>query len=247
MTEAEWLVCTDPQKMLEFLRGKTSERKLRLFACACCRRIWRLLTEEPSRRAVEVAELYADGSATRRLLQDVRDRAEGRASEARITAPSDPIARCLHLQATTAAWRVASLGWGRNGDHVSQLAALARAGQTAEPWTAGSFGQHVDADAVFGAAFRREREAHATLLHDLFGPQPFRPITLDPAWLSWHGGLLVSMARQMYQSRDFSDMPVLADALEEAGCTNQDILAHCRAGGEHVRGCWIVDLLSGKE
>jgi hypothetical protein len=83
-------------------------------------------------------------------------------------------------------------------------------------------------------------------LRCLFG-NPFRPATLDPAWLSWHNRLPVSMARQMYDSRDFADMPVLADALEEAGCRDADILGHCRFGGDHVRGCWVVDLLLGKE
>ncbi|HEY7428982.1 MAG TPA: hypothetical protein VH682_32425 [Gemmataceae bacterium] len=83
------------------------------------------------------------------------------------------------------------------------------------------------------------------ILHDIFC-NPFRPITLDSSWLTWHDGLLVSMARQMYDSRDFSDMPILADALEESGCQDQDILGHCRSGGEHVRGCWVVDLVLGK-
>jgi hypothetical protein len=70
---------------------------------------------------------------------------------------------------------------------------------------------------------------------------------VDPAWLRWHDGLLVSMAQKMYDSRDFRDRPVLADALEEAGCSDQNILGHCRQpGGEHVRGCWLVDLLLGR-
>jgi hypothetical protein len=83
------------------------------------------------------------------------------------------------------------------------------------------------------------------LLREVFGPLPFRPISIDPTWLTWHDGLLVSMAHRMYDSRDFGDMPVLADALEEAGCTNADILAHCRGLGEHVRGFWVIDLLLG--
>jgi hypothetical protein len=91
-----------------------------------------------------------------------------------------------------------------------------------------------------------EMQAQASLIRDLLGPLPFRPITINPAWLTCHGGLLVSMAQRMYDSRDFSDMPVLADALEEAGCTNPDILGHCRSGGEHVRGCWVIDSLLGK-
>jgi hypothetical protein len=91
-----------------------------------------------------------------------------------------------------------------------------------------------------------ELHYQADLLRCIFGPLAFRPISIDPAWLTWHDGMLVSMAQQMYDSRDFSDLPILADALEEAGCSNQDILGHCRSGGEHVRGCWVVDLLLGK-
>src|SRR5262249_23934381 len=63
VNESEWLACTHRKKMLSFLWGKASERKLRLFSCACCRRIWRLLSDDKSRRAVEVAEAFADGAA----------------------------------------------------------------------------------------------------------------------------------------------------------------------------------------
>ncbi len=64
MTESDWATCADPQKMLAFLRGKVSDRKFRLFSCACCRRIWHLLSDNPSRWVVKVAEAYADGMAT---------------------------------------------------------------------------------------------------------------------------------------------------------------------------------------
>ena len=95
-------------------------------------------------------------------------------------------------------------------------------------------------------ADRGQERYPIVLLHDIFGLLPFHPAALAPAWLTWHDGLLVSMARQMYDSRDFGDMPVLADALEEAGCDDADILAHCRQPGPHVRGCWVADLLLGK-
>jgi hypothetical protein len=94
----------------------------------------------------------------------------------------------------------------------------------------------------------RERAAVLSrrLLRCVFG-NPFRSATLPSPCYTWHGSLLVSMAQRMYDARDFADMPILADALEEAGCTNADILNHSRQPGEHVRGCWVADLLLGKE
>jgi hypothetical protein len=92
-----------------------------------------------------------------------------------------------------------------------------------------------------------EKKSHCDLLRDVLRPLPFRTVTVSPTWPSWHGGLLVSMAQRMYAGRDFGDMPVLADALEEAGCTDPDILWHCREeGAVHVRGCWVIDILLGK-
>jgi hypothetical protein len=82
----------------------------------------------------------------------------------------------------------------------------------------------------------------STWFHDIFG-NPFRPATFDPAWRT---NTAVSLARQTYESRDFSAMPILADALQEAGCDNTDLLDHCRCSGPHVRGCWVVDLVLGK-
>jgi hypothetical protein len=84
---------------------------------------------------------------------------------------------------------------------------------------------------------------HCRLLRDIFGPLPFRPVTPDPAWLT---PTVVALAQSLYADSSFTDLPILADALEEAGCTGNDILSHCRQPGEHVRGCWVVDLLLGK-
>jgi hypothetical protein len=82
-----------------------------------------------------------------------------------------------------------------------------------------------------------------SILRDIFG-NPFRPVTLDPRWLT---ASVVDLASAIYEERAFERMPILADALMDAGCDNDDILNHCRGDGPHVRGCWVVDLLLGKE
>jgi hypothetical protein len=81
------------------------------------------------------------------------------------------------------------------------------------------------------------------LVRDIFG-NPFHPVTFPSEWRT---DTAVTLARQMYESRDFSAMPILADALQDAGCDNEDILNHCRQPGPHVRGCWVVDLVLGME
>jgi hypothetical protein len=105
-----------------------------------------------------------------------------------------------------------------------------------------------------GIAFPQWQDSNLqlALLRDIFG-NPFRPVALDPAWLSWHDGLVVRLAQATYEERhlpvgtlDSSRLAVLADALEEAGCTSEEILGHLRRSGPHVRGCWPVDLCLGK-
>jgi hypothetical protein len=86
------------------------------------------------------------------------------------------------------------------------------------------------------------RAVALAMIDDIFG-NPIRPVELDPSWRTWTA---VRLARTMYESRDFAAMPILADALEEAGCDNPDVLAHCRGPEPHVRGCWVVDLVLGK-
>ncbi|WP_227254551.1 hypothetical protein [Frigoriglobus tundricola] len=92
-------------------------------------------------------------------------------------------------------------------------------------------------------AKERVRMTLANTLRDIFG-NPFRPFAADPSWLA---PSVTALVRQMYESWDFTAIPVLADALEDAGCGNDDILNHCRGPGPHVRGCWVVDALLNKE
>jgi hypothetical protein len=95
------------------------------------------------------------------------------------------------------------------------------------------------------AAYDAERGIQAVLLRCIFG-NPFRPASADPSWLACNDGAAPKMAQAIYDDRAFDRLPLLADALEEAGCDDREILDHCRSGGEHVRGCWVVDLLLGK-
>ena len=87
-----------------------------------------------------------------------------------------------------------------------------------------------------------ERRFQSDLLRDIFG-NPFRPVAFDPAWRT---EAAVGIAAKMYDDRQFAAMPILADALQDAGCEDEQVLTHCREPGTHVRGCWVVDLLLGK-
>jgi hypothetical protein len=204
MNETGWLTSTEPVPLLRFLRGLASERQLRLFATACCRRLWPLL-DDRSRNAVDVIERCADGLASRQDLEPAL--AEAEAVEAVSRGPARAAAR-----AVVTAWSTA--------EHACSAAAQA----SADP--AG------------------ERRRQADLLRDVLG-NPFRPIPVDLAWLERNGGRVAEIACTIYDDRRFTDLPVLADALEESGCTDEAILTHCRSGGEHTLGCWVLDRLLG--
>jgi hypothetical protein len=233
MTEHEWLTYTYPTPMLEFLRRKASERKLRLFACACVRRAWHLLTNT-GREAVEAAEAYADGMVGREALEAARRAAYEPVADAIADAnmtwtlgtPLSPAESAA--DAALGACDDMARGVRR---YIAPLHAAERA-QGALGWTGG------------------ESAAQAALLRDLFGPLPFRLVTLDPAWRTPQ---LVALAQAAYEERelpvgtlDVARLAVLADALEEAGCDQADLLGHLRGPGPHVKGCWVVDLLLGK-
>ena len=94
-------------------------------------------------------------------------------------------------------------------------------------------------------AHRRERHAQADLLREVMG-NLYRAVAVEPAWLTWDGGAVPRMAQAVLADGRFSDLPVLADALEEAGCTNAELLGHLRGPGPHVRGCWALDVLLGR-
>ncbi len=217
MTESEWLACSDPAPMLEFLKGNASDRKLRLFAVACCRRVSRRLPDERSRLAVEVAERFADWSATAAALAAARAGAQDVAGGD--YRPGDP-------RAVAHAPALAARGWHFHyRDEVAwALDVAAAAAGPSEP------GRH-------------ERPAQADLLRDLFGPTPLRPREPDPRWLTI---TVLRLTQGIYDEKAFDRLPILADALQDAGCEDAAVLEHCQGTGPNARGCWVVDMVLGK-
>jgi hypothetical protein len=227
MTEAEWLAGHDPDTLLNFLGGGASNRRLRLFACACCRRIWGLLTSPRYRGAVETSERYADRLAGPQELKAARAAAWERLAEQEGSdAPARAAAvRGLLRESRAAAFEARAVVANRACRRHEDLAAASQAWHAAEA---------------------AEKRAQCALLRDIFG-NPFRPAQADPAWLAWDGGTVAKLAHAIYDGRRFSELPYLGDALEEAGCADETVLAHCRGPGPHVRGCWVLDLLLGQE
>ena len=244
MTEAEWFACGDPVKLLEFVgRHHTNERKLRLYAVAGCRRVWSFLPDERFRRAVEVAELFADGAVSKK----VRSKCWKEVDKAQMSidsATQDQFGLMHNWPAASmAAWMAtaaAANAVGATEDFVSPEAELFYL--AANPIEGMEYILR-ERGMDYRVARESEWSVHLAFLRDIFG-NPFRPTTLDPAWRT---STAVALATGMYESRDFSAMPILADALQDAGCDNEEVLNHCReAGATHVRGCWVVDLVLGK-
>jgi hypothetical protein len=223
VTEAEWQAAEDWGAMLNQVRTRASTRKLLLLAVALCRRIWDRFPYDDCRRAVALVEQLADHP--RVDDEDYSIAAEADAAMERLQEgyarvhQADPGPRGAYLAAVTCS----GLWHDPDGsiEMTADAAAIAAAG---------------DAE---GPAWEAERRAQAGLLHELFG-NPFRGVAADGSWLT---SAVVGLAREIYEDRAFDRLPILADALQDAGCDRADILAHCRGDGPHVRGCWVVDLL----
>lgn len=242
MTPKQWLAATKPEIMFptaaECGQVRDHNRRLRLFGCACVRQVWHLLPTN-ARSAIFVSERFAEGAAT---ATDLR--------AAAIRLPS--------LEVTAAQTALAAAGWAsgvRPSDARQQnpneqlryepptaarLSARAVAtkaiGQAPTPHSHPMEGWHV----AWTNAYDKARATQADYLRDLF-PPPKYVAKLDPQWLT---STVVALVRQMHESGDFSAVPILADALQDAGCDDETALRCCRTPGNvHVRGNWVVDLL----
>jgi hypothetical protein len=250
MTENDWLTAMAPKQMLDYLagRGKVSPRKLRLLLCACCRQLWPLFRDDITRQALEMAERHADGLAPKGQLQGIRQ------------------AVLLLLQE--------EMGWKEEDDveflmdhherspfeedllFVTRTTAVRATGNLLPPRQV-SRTLNLLADTQPSSRKNKARAAckfqQTALVRDIFG-NPFRPLSAtDPSLLRWQGSTIPKLAQAVYDDRhlpagtlDPARLAVLADALEEAGVTDPDLLDHRRGPDFHVRGCYVLDALLGK-
>jgi hypothetical protein len=239
VTEGEWLITADAMPMLKSLLdgGRVSHRKLRLWAVACCRRVWRHIAEERNRRVLALAERYADDETAAAELQ-----AALRAVHASGDLPAAPgetekeILAAIAAAGTRGSAALATVTAATN-DVLAAEAAI-----TATAILAARKGGPQVGDAA--------RAAHAALLRDIFGPLPIRQLAIDRSCLTPD---TLALAQAAYDDRllpsghlDAGRLALLADGLEEEGCSDAGLLGHLRGPGPHVRGCFALDLLLGK-
>ncbi len=265
MTEDDWLTSLHPERMLDYLRGREttggvweslfrpfrgavedrgwsiSRRKLRLFAVACCRRVLTLLRDPRSRNAVEASAYYADGLLSEESLHTAQAEARSAEAQARLVlwdysefvAGNNLSTRKSVFLAARAAVNVASPEIDNTIAAVQDVsqAGLEAALESGNPrtWTD-----------IIGSAVQ------ANLLRDIVG-NPFDNLQIAPAVLAWNDAIIPRIAEGIYADRAFERMPILHDALLDAGCNDEVLLSHCRNREGHVLGCWALDAILGRE
>ena len=273
MTEAEWAVCRDPEKMLDYLSGRVSDRKLRLFGCGCCRRVWGAIPSDLNREAVMAVERFPESPPSQEYPGGVFDHpvlgealsASGSVEYLPLLAqlvasgsvePQPMLAKLVASCSVEFQHMLAQPPYDHRTLPTREPAywAVTDLGRTYYKGTPLSCAKPVARCAARSAAAagtdRTEEAAQAGLLRCIFG-NPFRPVALDR---SWKTPTALAIAQAAYEDRIvpaghlYSDkLAVLADALEDGGCTDAAILGHLRGPGPHVRGCWALDLILGRE
>jgi hypothetical protein len=229
MTESEWWTATEPCALADwlFFDPFASDRKLRLFAVRCCLAVEHLVRDRDLLELSIMTEAHAGGVVTAAELQDAAQQGWARY----VALCADRPYPIKQVPPAHAAFLHAADPQDKKRDRGKY--------QADEDFPYPSWTALLVKDAIGGTG---ELQVH--LLHDIFGPLPFRDIAADPSWLTSD---VLLLARGIYEEKAFDRMPILADALQDAGCNNDDILNHCRAENwEHVRGCWVIDLLLGR-
>ncbi len=245
MTEAEWRLTIDSQAMYALMQESTtlmrtrwqgwvpvrrfrfSARREILFRCAVCARLLDIVQAESARRTIDLIRLRQFGQIGRIAPADNPPLAF--LADLRLTHPPRQATAWEALRALTYLDGYPPHDW-------LYLAAQAPA----------DFASPSDDLWQRARLVEAERAAQADLLREFAG-NPFATPTLPEGWQSWQDGLILGMARRIDAEEDFAALPVLGDALEDAGCIDADILGHCRQAGPHLRGCWVLELLLERE
>ncbi|WP_246523659.1 hypothetical protein [Gemmata palustris] len=245
MSEDEWLTGTDFTAHVRFALDHLSPRRQRLLAAGFCRAVSDLFDHPDLVKALDVIERYADGlvpaAAVERARNSCREIAQ-RAHDVYVrrvdgkTESGDAVREWVRSQFAWALAFAAATPFSVEevGRRAAGAAAPARVGVV--QMMPISSAELDDASATQDAVMRG-------VVREIVG-NPFRPALF---YRDWQTDTAVSLARQMYESRNFSALPILADALQDAGCDDENALAHCRGEGPHFRGCWVLDLVLGKE
>jgi hypothetical protein len=224
MREKAWLACKDPEPMIAFLGARVSDRQLRLFALACVRRAWQFVTDKRIPALVAILEDVAEGKVKSREREKARNR-----SYTIATSDLDDMQQCIGYDL----WTAFEKDQDRENNDLGECVAAA-------------FGYFKQGDTThnrkFVAGKKAERAQQPAVLREIVG-NPFRMVKFDPKWRT---DTARALARQMYDSQQFAAAPILADALQDAGCECEPLLNHLRdSAATHVRGCWAVDLVLG--
>ncbi len=267
MVEHQWMNGSLYKEMYNFVRKRATTRQVRLLMVSCCRLHIADFFDPRIRVAIETAERCADDLAAEAIANALWDEfvttINPRLPESSI---EGEIGRAI-----AGIYQLVGEVWNQSSDeerHCNAESAIAHAAlmclrdKPRESFTGGSGDAveycttAIEQAAAFGFSEKRSESEQqieppkirgqmkiARLLRDIFG-KPFRPVTPDPRWFT---STVVDLAKAIYEGRAFDRMPILADALMDAGCDSEEIIEHCRGNGPHVRGCWVVDLLLGKE
>jgi hypothetical protein len=254
MTETEWLAGSDLWPMLRSRFGTMSRRQLMLFATVCCRRFGQF-PDRRDRQLLDQAEDYADGILPPERFGELLDDAAVPAP--RFTLAAAPVLANWERQhrgrgsgaaATAELFRVI-VAWptlpGEKKLHLDRQRRLVSGFEVVRNQLALKVEAGHRFDNTVNTAQYQESVHQANLLRHVVG-NPYRQVAVAPEWLTWNGGTVPKLAHAIYKERDWKQLPVLADALEETGCTNAELLGHLRQPGEHMRGCWALDLLLGR-
>ena len=241
MSSEPWELVETPSRYDDYnwYSDDVPARKFYLFLAEIGRRLRHLMTDPGPIKMIDLCEQCAEGQFTEDELSDVSE--EHRPASPGQSYTAD-VADYLYFWVADR-YKVSTRSFYYAADVFAFLAAV-EAGLLSPQVHDSEEVEAVRGHPIFASARDRTELEWGALVRDIYGPNPFRTATFEPRWRTAE---VIGMARRIYDERDFTALPVLADALEDAGCDEANVLAHCRGRGPHVRGCWAVDLVLAKE